>query len=232
MNGFRRTPFWTYLLIGLNVWFGLLLAHYAWDTHVLLTWGAMSAKMPKVQSLAQLPPFVSLTPKTMMKLPVWLHQPLRGNELLIVRAIWASFLHFSWAHLLSNMFVLLILGQLFERANYGSLIVPIYLVTGAISMTAAYELQPEALTAGASGALFGLIGVSCLMSVRAKWAFRRSRMSTYAINQYDRLGNAAMSLFVVNIVSTFLTPGISIVGHVAGFISGLLLGLFVPLRRH
>ena len=231
MRRYAVPAIWTYCLIGINLWFGLLMARYGWNTKVLFLWGGMSGHMPQIQSLMQLPPFSVMTPDTLVKMPRFIDKPLHGTLLVLIRAIWASFLHFSWQHLLSNMSVLFLMGRAFERANYNGMIVPVYLITGMVSMVSAYYFQPDSLTAGASGALFGIMGVSYVLYLRAKVAFRHDKINTYALNQYKRLGYFVCSLFVVNIVSTFTTPDISIVGHIAGLIAGLILGLIIPLRR-
>lgn len=228
-----QTPvFWTYVLVGINVWFGILLAKYSWDANVLLTWGGMNEHMPQVQALVQLPPFVEMSQATLKKLPHFMYSPMSGTELLIVRSIWASFLHFSWAHLGSNMMVLFLMGRMFEESNYPGIIVPVYLFTGIVSMSSAFYFQPNVLTAGASGAIFGIMGAGYVLYLRSKPAFCNAVIGTEAANRYARLGNYVYSLIVLNIVSTFMTPGISVVGHIAGLVSGLLIGLIIPLKRH
>ena len=232
MRRIQAPAFWTYVLVGINVGFGVLLAKYSWDANVLLTWGGMNEHMPQVQALVQLPPFVEMSQATLKKLPHFMYSPMSGTELLIVRSIWASFLHFSWAHLGSNMMVLFLMGRMFEESNYPGIIVPVYLFTGIVSMVSAFYFQPNVLTAGASGAILGIMGAGYVLYLRSKPAFRNAVIGTEAANRYARLGNYVYSLIVLNIISTFMTPGISVVGHIAGLVSGLLIGLLIPLKRH
>ena len=232
MGRIKTHVFWTYVLVGINVWLGILLAKYSWNTNVLLAWGGMNAHMPQVQALVQLPPFADMSQATLNKLPHFMYSPMSGTILLIVRSIWASFLHFSWAHLGSNMMVLFLMGRMFEESNYPGIIVPVYLFTGSVSMVSAFYFQSAALTAGASGAIFGIMGAGYVLYLRSKPAFRKATIDTEAANRYARLGNYVYSLIVLNIISTFMTPGISIIGHIAGLVSGLLVGLIIPLKRH
>jgi membrane associated rhomboid family serine protease len=82
---------------------------------------------------------------------------------------------------------------------------------------AAYVFTPGALSAGASTALYGLFG-ALIFVVR-------------------RLGGSLAPLIpviVINFALTFAIPGISIAGHVGGFIVGGLVGAamaFAPQRN-
>ncbi len=70
-------------------------------------------------------------------------------------------------------------------------------------------LDPTALTVGASGAVFGLMGVLVFV--------QRSR----GLGLFDTgLGG----LLVINLVFTFLVSGISIGGHLGGLVGGLIAG--------
>lgn len=221
----------TYLLLGINIWFGLLLAQHAWDTQTIMAWGGITKSMPTVQTLSQLPPFVSMPQETLSKLPSFIFTPIHGITLLLVRALWASFLHFSWSHLINNMIVMYFVGKLFEDVTRFGVILPVYIFTGIVSMTSAYYLQPNSLTAGASGALFGLMAASFVLSVKAKHQYQHAKIPEYIANRYSRLGNYVYVLIVLNLISTFTTPNISIIGHIAGLISGLLIGLIIPIRH-
>jgi len=70
-------------------------------------------------------------------------------------------------------------------------------------------ISPLALTAGASGAVFGLFGAAAV-----------------GLHQRGRnvLQTSVGLLLVINLVLTFVIPGISIGGHVGGLIGGGLVG--------
>ena len=67
-------------------------------------------------------------------------------------------------------------------------------------------LSPNAITVGASGAIFGLFGALVILE----------RQGTYA------LGGSVMGLVILNVVFTFAIPNISIGGHLGGLIGGML----------
>jgi membrane associated rhomboid family serine protease len=132
------------------------------------------------------------------------------------RLITAAFLHYGPLHLGMNMLVLWIIGPALEEYlghwRYGLL----YLVAGLAGSAGALLWSPNALTVGASGAIWGVMGAALILEARRIYVF----------------GGQAMGLVVFNLVITFLIPGISIGGHIGGLIGGGLAALaFTSLRR-
>ena len=74
------------------------------------------------------------------------------------RTVTCMFLHFGIIHLGFNMWVLWDLGQLVERlvGNVGFLV--LYFASGIAGSLASLAWQPLAISAGASGAVFGVAG--------------------------------------------------------------------------
>ena len=123
------------------------------------------------------------------------------------RIVTSGFLHANAIHIGFNMWVLYQLGRLLEpalgRLRFGL----IYMVAMACGSFGVLLIEPNGLTVGASGAVFGLMGAAV--------AVFRSR----GINLFDTgLGGA----IVLNLVFTFAIPGISIGGHVGGLIGGFI----------
>ena len=120
------------------------------------------------------------------------------------RVITAGFLHFGPIHLLFNMMALWVIGRDVEPALGPARFLAVYLVS-LLGGSAAVMLfsPPNALVAGASGAVFGLMGALAVL-------LRRLRIP---------LGQVA-GLIVVNLVITFLLPGISVAGHLGGLVVG------------
>lgn len=216
---FRRIQPFTYLIIGLNLYLGFLLSIHHFGLSTLVNWGAMYNQMPAIQNLNQLPLLQSIDYQA------------GDMTLVVIRSIYASFLHFSWMHLASNMLVFYIVGRQFENTNYFGVLPIVYLITGSISMMSAYALQPTVVTAGASGAIFGVLGVSFVSAWRARYLYNRDRMLAPQVDMYVRNGNYAYFLIVFNLISTFLTPNVSIVAHISGLITGIVIGAVVPLRK-
>jgi len=126
------------------------------------------------------------------------------------RLLTAMFMHYGAIHLLMNMWALWILGRPLE-AMFGPIrFLGIYLVCGLGGDVASYLFQPGALTAGASGAIFGLFAVLFV-------ALRRLRLSASAV----------LPVIILNLVFTFTVPGISIAGHLGGLVTGALVGVGV-----
>jgi membrane associated rhomboid family serine protease len=99
-----------------------------------------------------------------------------------------------------------VIGKDIEPALGRSRFLAVYLVSLLGGSTAVMLLSaPNALVAGASGAVFGLMGALAVL-------LRRLRIP---------LGQVG-GLIVVNLVITFLLPGISVAGHLGGLTVGAL----------
>jgi membrane associated rhomboid family serine protease len=132
------------------------------------------------------------------------------------RLVTAAFLHYGPLHLGMNMLVLWIIGPPLEEYFGHGRYALVYLVSGLAGSAGALLWSPNALTVGASGAIWGIMGAALVLEARKIWVF----------------GGQAMGLVVFNLAITFLIPGISIGGHVGGLIGGGLCALaFSSLRR-
>jgi membrane associated rhomboid family serine protease len=113
-------------------------------------------------------------------------------------------------HLLSNMLALWILGTILEPALGRLRFALVYFVSLLAGSFGALLLTPDAFTAGASGAVFGLMGAAIVVS--------RSR----GLN----LMESGLALWLgLNLLITFTWPGISIGGHIGGLIGGAVTAL-------
>jgi membrane associated rhomboid family serine protease len=122
------------------------------------------------------------------------------------RLISAAFLHYGPLHLLLNMLALWWFGSAVEMVLGRGRYLLLYVVSGLAGSAGALIFDPNALTVGASGAIFGILGA----------AFVLERQGTYV------LGGGALSIIVLNVVFTFAIPGISIGGHLGGLVGGIL----------
>jgi len=132
------------------------------------------------------------------------------------RLLTAAFLHYGPLHLGMNMLILWLLGQgvedHFGHARYALL----YVVAGLAGSAGALLWSPNALTVGASGAIWGIMGAAIVLERRRIYVF----------------GGQAMGLLVLNLMITFLIPGISRGGHIGGLAGGVLCALaLTSLRR-
>ena len=123
------------------------------------------------------------------------------------RLITAAFLHGSLLHIAMNMVVLWIIGAPVEEALGRGRFLALYLISGLAGSAGALLFDPEAITVGASGAIFGILGAALVLE----------RQRNYV------LGGSALSFLVINLIITFAFPNtISIGGHLGGLVGGVL----------
>ncbi|MEO5576925.1 MAG: rhomboid family intramembrane serine protease [Gaiellaceae bacterium] len=122
------------------------------------------------------------------------------------RLLTAAFLHYGPIHLGMNMLALLWIGRPLEDWLGPLRYILLYLVAGIAGSAGALIANTTAVTVGASGAIFGILGAAIVLE----------RQRTYV------LGGSAVTLLVVNLAFTFAVPGISIGGHLGGLAGGAL----------
>jgi membrane associated rhomboid family serine protease len=126
------------------------------------------------------------------------------------RIVTGGFLHENLIHIGFNMYVLYVLGVMLEpalgRFRFG-LIYAVSLLTGSLG---ALIVSPHAVTVGASGAVFGVMGAAAV-EMRAR--------------QIPIMQSGVGGLILINLVISFTLPGISWGGHVGGLIGGALAAL-------
>jgi len=226
-----RFPLETYLILIVNIWVAIIVSGYHWDVSILQRFGAVSGQMPTIQAWVELIPVREAQALHLLESYPSLNNVLSGIPLFIFRTLSASFLHFSWSHLFGNALSLWVIGKLYENVNYRGTFLVVYVVTGIVAMSSAAILQPDVVTAGASGSVFGLMGASFILSKRATRLALRGHLPQPAYMGYTRLGKLVYALLVYNLISTFVLPGISIIGHISGLIAGLLIGLIIPIKQ-
>jgi len=127
------------------------------------------------------------------------------------RLVTSGFLHYGPLHLLLNMYALYILGGLLEPAIGKLRFALVYFVSLLAGSFGAILLTPFGDTAGASGAVFGLMGAALIVM--------RSR-------GIDPMSTGLPLILGLNLVITFTFAGfISVGGHLGGLAGGFLVGL-------
>lgn len=123
------------------------------------------------------------------------------------RTLLAGFLHVDISHVAVNMITLALLGPQLER-RLGTGPYSLLYVAGVLGSSASVlEWNYDVPTAGASGALYMLMGVLLALSMRQKVNVR-----------------APLALVGANLAYSVLSPGISLWGHLGGLVVGLLAG--------
>jgi membrane associated rhomboid family serine protease len=125
------------------------------------------------------------------------------------RIFTAGFLHASPLHILFNMYILWYLGTLLEPAIGRLRFALLYVVSLVGGSLGALIVSPDAVTVGASGAVFGLMGAGFLV-MRARGI--------------DPLQSGLGVTLALNLGITFLIPNISIGGHIGGLLAGGVAG--------
>jgi membrane associated rhomboid family serine protease len=123
------------------------------------------------------------------------------------RVISGGFLHAGFLHLLLNMYVLYVAGSILEPGIGTPRFLGIYFVSLIAGSLGALIVDPNSLTVGASGAIFGLMAAVVVIA--------RGRGVEQIASQFG--------LFIIlNLVLTFSISGISVGGHIGGLIGGFV----------
>jgi membrane associated rhomboid family serine protease len=136
------------------------------------------------------------------------------------RVVTSGFLHLSALHIAVNMYSLWILGRFVEAIAGSTKMAAIYAISLIGSgLAVVYLSAPDVPSAGASGAIFGLFGALFAMG------FKLGKPGMDLIK-------ANIGILVINLIFTFVVPGISIWAHVGGLVVGFIatFAIFFPPR--
>lgn len=125
------------------------------------------------------------------------------------RLVSGGFVHFGLLHIAMNMYLLYQLGRMLEPVLGSMRFGLVYFASLLGGSTGALLLTPDALTGGASGAVFGLMAAA-VVGLRHR-----------GVNPW-RTGLGAT--FAINIVFTLAIPGVSVGGHFGGALVGAACG--------
>ena len=135
----------------------------------------------------------------------------------VYRLFTSMFLHFGIEHLVNNMLVLFVLGSRLERVIGKIRFLLIYLLGGiagnVVSLLLELKTQEFSVSAGASGAVFAVMGAMIYIVIRNKgW------LGDLSMRQI--LVMAAFSLYF-----GFASTGVDNTAHVGGMVSGFFLAV-------
>jgi membrane associated rhomboid family serine protease len=132
------------------------------------------------------------------------------------RIVSGGFLHFDIRHILMNMVMLFLLGRGLEQRVGGPRFAAVYAVSLLGGSAGALLMSPNSFTAGASGAVYGLMGAVFLVE---------------KLSGGDPWRDGVGSLILINVVISFMIPNISIGGHLGGLVAGALAGVVLGDQR-
>lgn len=156
------------------------------------------------------------------------------------RFVTPMFIHVNLPHVFINMFSLWMVGPYVEKLYGSAKFVVFWVVTGTLSVVASYlTVRPDLATgsmgrflfknmdnpaAGASGALFGLVGVLFVFGIK----FRRELPEGFK----RAFGTGMLPIIVINLFIGYLGRGfIDNAAHLGGLVTGAALALAVEYRR-
>lgn len=156
------------------------------------------------------------------------------------RFITPMFVHIDVIHLLMNMFSLLMIGPFVEKLYGSAKFIVFWVVTGIAGSVGSYlTVRPSLATgplgsfifmsrdvpaAGASGALFGLIGVLFVFGIKFRHELPEGFKRVF--------GTGLLPIIFINLFIGFV--GRSFIGnsaHLSGLLAGAALAVFVDYRR-
>ena len=138
------------------------------------------------------------------------------------RMFTSLFLHFGIIHILFNMLVLANIGPFMESLSGRVSYLILYVVSGLGGGAASLAWHPATVSAGASGAIFGLYG--------GLLGFLLRHRHTIPAETLQPLRKGALTFVGYNIIFG-LQPGIDMAAHLGGLAAGFLLGLFLVQHR-
>jgi membrane associated rhomboid family serine protease len=158
------------------------------------------------------------------------------------RFVTPVFLHTSWIHLLVNMYSLFVLGPYVEKLYGSARFVFFWVATGVAGVVASYLAAAYGMrrgadgvlggflfsggdnpAAGASGALFGLVGVLFVFGIK----FRHELPEGFK----RAFGTGMIPTILINLFIGYTIPNIGNAAHLGGLAAGALCALFVGYKR-
>ena len=131
------------------------------------------------------------------------------------RLLTSTFMHFGIQHITNNMILLFVLGDNMERALGSAKYLLFYLLCGiganVASLVVELNSSVQAVGAGASGAIFGVIG-GLFYVVTINWG------------QLEDLNTTQLVVMILlSLYHGFTSTGVDNVAHVGGLVLGMLL---------
>ncbi len=140
------------------------------------------------------------------------------------RIFTSMFLHFGFSHLINNMFTLVIVGKYLEAAVGKVRFLIIYVLSGLggnlLSLISDVILEDYAISAGASGAIFGLTGSLLCLTI-----LNRGKIA--GITRQSMMIMIALSLY-----NGFASEGVNNIAHIGGLLCGFLVTFLLFIQQY
>lgn len=149
--------------------------------------------------------------------------PLISEGKEYYRLVTCMFLHFGVEHLFYNMLVLIFLGDALEKEAGKLRYILIYFLGGIagniVSVWFDYRTEEFAVSAGASGAIFAVIGALIWIVIRNK-----GRLEDYS-------GKRLLLMAGLSVAEGFTTGGVDNCAHIGGMAAGFILALVLYRKK-
>lgn len=136
-----------------------------------------------------------------------------------IRLFSSIFLHIGVIHFIMNMWSLYIIGREVENF-YGHIkTFIIFIVSGVVgNLMTLVLMNKNSISAGASGAIFGLMGA----------------LLYFAINQRTIMGNSLknqiLPVIIANLLIGMMIPSINLIAHIGGLVGGILISTALGIK--
>ena len=156
------------------------------------------------------------------------------------RFVTPMFIHINFLHLFINMFSLWMVGPYVEKLYGSAKFVVFWVFSGIVSIIASYlTVRPDLATgflarflfkavdtpsAGASGALFGLVGVLFVFGIKFRHELPEGFKRAFGVGM--------LPIIVINLIIGFIGRGfIDNAAHLGGLMTGVVLAMAAEYRR-
>ena len=133
------------------------------------------------------------------------------------RLITSAFLHIGTLHLICNNYALYVIGTQLESFLGKAKFLTVYLVS-AVSGNLLSLLFANGISAGASGAIFGLLGSLLYFGYH------------YRVYLGNLIHSQIIPVIIINLLIGFVLPGIDNAAHIGGLIGGILITMALGLK--
>lgn len=153
-----------------------------------------------------------------------MYEPIVTQQHEFYRIFTSMFLHFGITHLLNNMVLLGALGWNLELEIGKMRFLIIYLVSGIggnlLSLYFGISAETYAVSAGASGAIFGLMGALLYVVIANRG--RLGRLS----------GRGMLFMVILSLYFGFTSSGVDNWAHIGGLITGFVMAVILYRRKN
>ena len=134
--------------------------------------------------------------------------------------ITSMFAHYSLSHFLVNMITLLLLSHVLSDTFSPMMYLFTFFFSGMLGNILTYTIEPHVVSLGASGGIYGIIGLLLVASLQHK--------------RYPSLNSLFIWIFstaILFVVMTFFSDISNNISHIIGFVTGALIALVIPLIK-